>query len=193
MPQAKQPVICNICQTAVYCKPCITQWQQRSRGCCNCKQSKSGQFIAIQENSTEVAKVFELARTKCKFFPNCTEKLPLNQIEKHEAEECEYRPCRKCNRGLKKDTVSMQAHLALHCEEEIMPCQFCKTELTRKELKNSHTCDQIIPSNKFSITASIVANPQIIPAEMKPDVTCAKCWHYLRSPVQCPKSSKKYC
>ena len=24
MPQAKQPVICNICQTAVYCKPCIT-------------------------------------------------------------------------------------------------------------------------------------------------------------------------
>ena len=23
MPQAKKPVICSICQTAVYCKPCI--------------------------------------------------------------------------------------------------------------------------------------------------------------------------
>ena len=74
-----------------------------------------------------MAKVFELAKIYCKNFPNCIEVRPLSQIEKHEEEECEFRACRKCNRGLKKGTLSMQAHLALHCEEEIMPCQFCKT------------------------------------------------------------------
>ena len=26
MPKDKAPVFCNICQTAVYCKPCIQQW-----------------------------------------------------------------------------------------------------------------------------------------------------------------------
>ena len=142
---------------------------------------------------SEVAKVYEVAKIHCKNFPHCTEVLPLSQIEKHEAQECEFQPCRKCNRSLKKGTISMQAHLALHCDEEIMPCQFCKSELTRKELKTSHTCNQIIPSNKFAITASMVANPEIIPTEMKSDVTCAKCLHYLRIPVQCSHSFKKYC
>ena len=37
MPESKTPVYCTLCQSAVYCKSCITKWQQRRRECCYCK------------------------------------------------------------------------------------------------------------------------------------------------------------
>ena len=110
MPEAKQPVFCTSCQSAVYCQPCISTWQQRRRECCYCKQTRPGQFASVQTRA-ELSKVFELAKIRCKSYPNCMEVLPLSEIERHEKISCKYRPCRQCQRSLKAETVSMQAHL----------------------------------------------------------------------------------
>ena len=42
MPESKVPVVCSLCQSAVYCKGCIAKWQSRRRECCYCKQTKPG-------------------------------------------------------------------------------------------------------------------------------------------------------
>lgn len=137
MPEAKVPLLCSLCQSATYCKGCITEWQKRRRECCYCKQTKPGQFVNALSRP-EMLKVFQLAKLRCQNYPNCQEVHPLETIERHEKLHCKVRPCRQCNRGLKVNTVSMQAHLQLHCPETRLPCQFCKTILTRRELLSSH-------------------------------------------------------
>ena len=110
MPEAKIPVYCSLCKSAVYCKPCIQKWQARRRECCYCKQTKQGQFM-LCKNKPEFAKVFDLAMIRCSSYPNCLEILPLSQIEKHEKIDCIYRPCHQCERNLLVNKISMQAHL----------------------------------------------------------------------------------
>ena len=73
----------------------------------------------------------------------------MSEIEQHEYTDCKLKTCELCQRILKEGTVSMQTHLALHCEQNVIPCQFCFTKLPRAVLKTSHSCNSIIPRNKF--------------------------------------------
>mmetsp|Transcript_4129 Transcript_4129/g.5090 ORF Transcript_4129/g.5090 Transcript_4129/m.5090 type:complete len:121 (+) Transcript_4129:463-825(+) len=120
MPEKQEPVYCTMCQSAVYCRICISKWNERRRECCYCKQTKPrGQFMPVMKKP-EFAKVFEMAKIRCKRYPNCMEVLSLSKIEEHEKISCKFLPCRQCNRNLKTNKVSMQAHLQLHCVETKM-------------------------------------------------------------------------
>ena len=125
MPESKTPVYCTLCQSAVYCKKCITQWQTRRRECCYCKQTGVGQFASALSRP-EFSKVFELTKIRCINYPNCLDIYPLSEIERHEKISCQVKPCSQCQRSLKVGAVSMQAHLQLHCLQTKMPCQFCR-------------------------------------------------------------------
>ena len=81
-----QPVYCNLCQSAVYCKSCIERWQQTKQECCYCKQTvKEGgeQFLNALERP-EFGSVFSLTQIRCTNYPNCLEVHTLDEIEKHE-------------------------------------------------------------------------------------------------------------
>jgi len=91
-----------------------------------------------------------MTKIRCKRYPMCDDIHPLSEVENHEKNDCKYLPCKQCGRNLKTDIetkISMQAHLQLHCEEKMMPCQFCSIELPRRELNESHECHNIHPKN----------------------------------------------
>ena len=149
MPEQKQPVYCCLCQSAVYCHGCISRWQERSRGCCYCKQAKArgAQFLPISHRP-ELSKVFDLTKVRCKRYPNCMEIHPLSKIEKHEKISCKKAPCRQCGMTLKEGgKISMQAHIQLHCRETKMQCEFCKVILSREGLLTGHQCSAFFPAN----------------------------------------------
>ena len=131
------------------------------------------------------AKAFEVAKIRCKNYPNCLDIVPLAEIERHEKILCKYQACKQCNRSLKQGTVSMQAHLELHCEESNMNCYFCKKSMTRRELMKKHTCDAVYPVNKFMIKHDMVVNGSTIPRAYKAITTCHFCGNYLRRASQC--------
>jgi len=134
------------------------------------------------QSRPEFAKVFELAKIRCKRYPNCLEVHPLSEIEHHEKIGCKNLPCKQCNRNLKKGTVSMQAHLQLHCEETKMQCEFCKMILPRRELASTHTCSAVFSAKDFAITHAMVVNSELIPNDFTNITTCYFCGNYLRKP-----------
>ena len=85
MPVDKEPVYCSLCQSAVYCLPCVEKWQKTKEinQCCYCKQSGEDMFKSVKSN-TEIANVFELAQLRCSNYPNCMQIMSLNLIEEHE-------------------------------------------------------------------------------------------------------------
>ena len=131
------------------------------------------------------AKAFEMAKIRCKNYPNCLEVLPLADIERHEKISCKYQACKQCNLSLKQGAISMHAHLELHCEETNFACHFCKISFPRRQLINNHTCDAIYPVNKFMITRDMVVNGSAIPRPYKAITSCYFCGNYLRKATQC--------
>lgn len=130
----------------------------------------------------EYAKAFEVAQIRCQNYPNCLEVLSLAKIEEHEKIECKFRVCKQCNRCLKQDIISMQAHLELHCGKTNLICQFCKVTLTRDELRRHHQCAAVYPIQKFMINSEMVVNASIVPRQFASLVTCFFCKNYLRMP-----------
>ena len=66
-----------------------------------------------------------------------------------------------------------------------MPCYFCKVTLTRRELKEQHTCTAVYPSQTYAIKPSMVQNKHVIPSDFSSITTCFFCRNYLRKPQQC--------
>ena len=98
LPEARKPVFCTLCKSAVYCQPCIEQAVRRVIECPYCRQRKLDgpiQFAQIRGAPTfKGLTALKKLLIQCKNYPYCQEILPMDEIESHELLTCRHMECK---------------------------------------------------------------------------------------------------
>ena len=147
MPEAKKPVYCGGCRSAVFCMNCIRQWCQRQNNCPYCKRDRVA-FYPCNKNP-QMREVFETTIIACQ-YPKCDQLLSLATIELHEQIHCKLRPCSLCTQSL--NAVSLQVHEAMLCQKVVVSCFFCGLKAPRDVLISSHRCYKIFKEETYCLT-----------------------------------------
>lgn len=149
MPEARKPVWCNSCGTAVFCESCIKQWRKRQDSCPQCRQIRPS-TLPVTCNP-KINEVFETTLIACK-FGKCSQIHTLTTLEVHEEIYCNQKPCPLCKAQI-EPKLSLQAHQALYCPMKQVNCPFCdKTFPSRKHLIEQHQCHKIFAEETYFIT-----------------------------------------